>query len=203
MKKLIGLPEAEVKKIGRLIGESYYAEDDPMTGIFESKEDCIKYFTILTQMCMEAGILYTISDDYEGFAAFYTKKNVPYLAMLKMLVRLMRSGLMPALKKFGEMHKGWVETNKKYKKEDNFIEVYMACVPVEHQGKGYLHQLLEMPFMIARENKMPCIIETNTDLKAAKYQRCGLAVSDRQEFPSGVVMYSLEYRGKGAGRYGE
>ena len=112
----------------------------------------------------------------------------------KLLFRLNKSGLMPALKKFGETHKGWIETNKKYKKEKNFIEVYMACVPVEHQGKGYLHKLLEEPFRIARENHMPCIIETNTDLKVAKYQKCGLSVSDKREFSSGVVMYSLEYR---------
>lgn len=190
MKRLIGLSDGEVSKIGRMIGEAYYAEDDPMIRIFDSKDDCIRYFTLITRMCMEGGILYTISDDYEG----YTKKHAPYIAMLKMLFRLNKSGLMPAVKKFGESHKGWVETNKKYKKEKNFIEVYMACVPIEHQGKGYLHKLLEEPFKIARENNMSCIIETNTDLKAAKYQKCGLKVTDKKEFQSGVVMYSLEYR---------
>ena len=194
MKKLTGLSDAEVDRIGKLIGEAYYAEDDPMIRSFHSKEDCIKYFTLITRMCMEGNVLYTISDNYEGFVAFYTKKELPYLAMLKMIFRMMRSGLMPTLMQFGALHKGWVETNKKYKKEKNFVEVYMACVPIEHQGKGYLHKLLALPYQIARENNMPCILETNTDLKAAKYQRCGLKVRDRQEFPSGVVMYSLEYR---------
>lgn len=37
-------------------------------------------------------------------------------------------------------------------------------------------------------------IEINTDLKAAKYQKCGLKVSEKKKFTSGVVMYSLEYR---------
>ena len=35
MKKLTGLSETEIKKIGRLIGEAYYAEDDPMIKCFE------------------------------------------------------------------------------------------------------------------------------------------------------------------------
>lgn len=39
MKKLIGLSDEEVSKIGKLIGEAYYAEDDPMIRIFDSKED--------------------------------------------------------------------------------------------------------------------------------------------------------------------
>ena len=112
-----------------------------------------------------------------------------------MVLRFQRAGLGPALKKMGAMHPGWVETNQKYKKEKDFVEVFMVCVPLEHQGKGYLRKLLEEPFALARSMDCPCIIDTYTELRAAKYQHVGMKVTDHKSYPQNVEMYSLEYRG--------
>ena len=195
MIKLENMSKEKLDAIGTTIGEAYYAEDDSMIQTcFQTKEECILYFQILVKSCYDMGILYSISPKLEGFVAYYRKNQLSFWRLLKMLYHFRKAGLSSSIKAMGNMHPGWIEGNQKYKKEKDFVEVYMAVVPREYQGNGYLHKLLEDPFALARKNNIPCILDTNTNLKALKYQHCGMKVIDHKPYPNNVDMYTLEYR---------
>ncbi|MCD7885952.1 MAG: hypothetical protein LUI87_20020 [Lachnospiraceae bacterium] len=83
---------------------------------------------------------------------------------------------------------------KLYQKEPDYVVISMVAVRREFQGQGFLHVLLEEPLCIARERKIPCVLDTDTELKVKKYVSCGMKKTAETPIKGGGTMYTMESR---------
>lgn len=83
---------------------------------------------------------------------------------------------------------------KVYKKEKDYVAVSMVVVLREYQGKGYMKRILEHPFSEAAREGIPCVLDTDTELKVAKYTKCGMKNTAKKQLKSGQYLYTMEYR---------
>ncbi len=60
----------------------------------------------------------------------------------------------------------------------------------EFQGKGIMHKVLELPFTEARVKNIPCVLDTDTPLKAKKYIKCGMKMCRKKRLKGGCSLYT-------------
>ena len=183
----------EIAKIGREIGKAFAAEKDGIVKLL-TEEQTIKAFEIMTECFYRMGILYSTSEIGEGYLAYWEKKTKPksiseYLHMIeRFLCELPPKAVMSVAKSGGAQYA------KIFKKEKNFIAVEMVVVLREFQGKGIMHKVLELPFTEARVKNIPCVLDTDTPLKAKKYIKCGMKMCGKKRLKGGCSLYTMVYR---------
>lgn len=194
MIKMENVSAAVVTKLGEEIGRAFMAEEGCLAENFTLDEG-IQYFRTLTELYYETGCLYTTSVNYEGFAAYWRKQNRPRITfMLKMIYRLLKRLPFSTLIRLIKSLKGWKDYEEKYKKERDYVSVSMVVVLKEYQGKGFMRKVLEDPFVLAESRNIPCILDTDSTLKAEKYIRYGMKVVSQKQMTGKNIMYTMEYR---------
>lgn len=192
MIKIQNRTHQELTEIGRKIGEAFAAEQSGVVTMLP-KEHIVKTFEIMTEFYYNLGALYTISEKEEAFLAFWRKnQKIPLRPAARVIKRMLfevpfSSCLMIA-------PTGSEQFRKIYKKEKDYVAVSMVVVLREFQGKGLMHQVLKEPFFIAAQNKIPCVLDTDTELKVAKYMRCGMKLVKSKKRKKGLALYTMEYR---------
>ena len=183
----------EIAEIGREIGKAFAAEKDGIVKLL-TEEQTIKAFEIMTECFYRMGILYSTSEIGEGYLAYWEKKTKPksiseYLHMIeRFLCELPPKAVMAVAKSGGAQYA------KIFKKEKNYIAVEMVVVLREFQGKGIMHKVLELPFTEARVKNIPCVLDTDTPLKAKKYIKCGMKMCGKKRLKGGGSLYTMVYR---------
>ena len=191
MIKCDNLSKEDLKRIGSYISEAFLGE--PGCFVELPKEVADKMFSIIVETCYETGHLYTTSENQEGFCVYWTKKERPGLcAQLKMVCKLCFS--IPL--KYGSIISGgqndWRPTEKRYKKNSDFVEVFLLAVRKEYQGQGYFRKMLEEPFELAKKRNTICVLDTDSKTKAEKYSHVGMHIIDSKRQKSGITLYALE-----------
>lgn len=192
MQKVSNMTKEELAHYGTLIGEAFAAEGDGIATT-APREDIIKAFEIMTEYFYNSGVLYTTSDNHEGFLAYWRKstkiKLKPALHMVGIMLREMsfRSVRIVA----GSSEELYA---KVYKKEKDYVAVSMVVILREYQGKGYMKKILEHPFSEAAREGIPCVLDTDTEFKVAKYTKCGMKNTAKKQLKSGQYLYTMEYR---------
>lgn len=74
MQKVSNMTKEELAHYGTLIGEAFAAEGDGIATT-APREDIIKAFEIMTEYFYNSGVLYTTSDNHEGFLAYWRKST--------------------------------------------------------------------------------------------------------------------------------
>lgn len=192
MIKVDSMSEAELKALGRRVGEAFCAENEGIVTTVP-RDDMVKAFEIVTEYYYRAGFLYATSPLYEGLLAYWHKKEKPrFKPALRMVLRMLRE--MP-LKSVLKVAQGGEDLySKVYRSESDYIVVSMAVVFPEHQGKGYLRTILELPFAEARAAGIPCVLDTDTERKVKKYASCKMKKTAEKKLRSGCCLYTMEYR---------
>ncbi len=88
--------------------------------------------------------------------------------------------------------KGWRGYEGTYKKEKNYVAIFMLVVLREYQGKGHMRTLLSQPFALAKEKNIPCLLDTDAKIKGKKYEKCGMKIV-KQMSGEDITMYVLRY----------
>ncbi|MCD7956050.1 MAG: GNAT family N-acetyltransferase [Lachnospiraceae bacterium] len=197
MIQLTNLTDEEIKAIGRCIGEAFYDEGE---GLFTrlGREDAITALEIMTECYYRLGVLYTTSEQQEGYLAWWRKDEAKEWGMKMMRVslhmawRFLREIPFGSLKKLLPLMNNPYE--KIYQKEPDYVVISMVAVRREFQGQGFLRVLLEEPFRIAQERKIPCVLDTDTELKVKKYSSCGMKKTAETSIKGGEMMYTMESR---------
>ena len=57
-----------------------------------------------------------------------------------------------------------------------------------------MKKILEHPFSEAAREGIPCVLDTDTALKVAKYTKCGMKNIAKKQLKSGQYLYTMEYR---------
>ena len=87
----------QVDYYGRLIGEAFAASP----GIAETvpKEDVINAFVAITEGYYRMGTLYSLSENCEGFLAYWDKKTrIPLGIMFRLFFRMLKTNINKCLK---------------------------------------------------------------------------------------------------------
>ncbi len=192
MIKVTDMSKEELVYYGTQIGEAFVAEGAGLAAI-ASKEDMVKAFEIMTEYFYKAGVLYTTSEQHEGFLAYWHKTTKMKIgAALHMVFRMLREMSFKGIK--AVIGGGEERYAKLYKKEKDYIAVSMVVVLKEFQGKGFMKKVLEQPFAEARKLGILCVLDTDTPLKVTKYEKCGMKNTGKKALKSGACLYTMEYR---------
>lgn len=188
--RVTNLSKQELDRISTEIGNAFAAERGGMAELLDRKSYA-EYMKIAAEIGYESGHLYTI--DEKGYIIFYSKDNaIPLRYHFRMAVKVLRRIKFSEVRKFLQGMSGWIGYEKLYKNE-NYVVVFMVAVPKEYQGQGRLRPLLSFAFAEAEKRGVPCVLDTDTELKKNKYLHCGMSLKHEQQLKSGVTVYVLEH----------
>lgn len=191
MIRMQNLRKQDIQAIGAHVAQAFLAEP----GCFQplSLKDATTLFTLVVETCYEAGHLYTTSPRQEGYLVYWTKKERPGMLIQlqlgwKMMTRLpLKVGMV-----LKDGQSCWKPTEKRYKHNEDFVEVFLIAVRKEYQGQGHFRKMLEEPFTLAKEHDTICVLDTDSITKAEKYCHVGMHIVDRKVQKSGIEMFALE-----------
>lgn len=183
----------QLAEIGQKIGKAFAAEDAGVV-LETPKEHVVKIFEIMTEFYYKLGVLYTLRETEAGYIAFWAKDfKIPLKPKLHLIGRMLKEVPLRSCLKIAPT--GSEQFAKVYKQEKDYIAVSMLVVLQEFQHQGFMRRLLETPFSIASERSIPCVLDTDTELKIKKYEKCGMRCSACKKMINGFPLYTMEYRG--------
>lgn len=194
MKKLEKLTKEELYHIAGEIADAYMAEAGLFPMVF-SKEKCRLYFEALVQIIYENDSLYAINDEQEGYCAYWAKAGKPpirkHFKLAYLLIKKMLFKDSVALIKALKGHRGY----EKIYKNQEYVDFFMVAVKKEKQGRGLLRVALNEAFAYADALGVPCVLDTDSQLKVDKYTHCGMRLIHHQKLVSQAEMFTLAYSG--------
>lgn len=201
MKKLIGLSKEEVKDISKQIADAFYdykynEEDLGLVKYIKSGDDMFTYMNAITQAAYNSGLLYTTSDDHEGYLMLSGDGagSVRFFDGIKMIMAEKKAlgGFcnMKAFIKACFAEGNTIETRMK-KAKRKFIRIEMLVVRPEFQGQGHMRNILEDVYKLAEKRGVPVILDTDDKDKAARYEHLGMKLDRIRNCGEKFHMYDL------------
>lgn len=185
--------EDQIEQYGRLIGEAFAASPGIARAV--PKEDIVNAFIAITEAYYRMGTLYALSENYEGFLAYWDKKTkMPLDVTLHQILKMLKSVKFQSLLKIAASANA--QYAKLYKNANDYIVVSMLVVLEQYQGKGYMKKVLAQAFQEAERRGCPCILDTDSPEKVAKYERCGMKKVAEKNVGHGVTLYTMAYNSK-------
>jgi len=201
MKKLIGLSKEEVKDISKQIADAFYdykynEEDLGLVKYIKSRDDMFTYMNAITQAAYNSGLLYTTSDDHEGYLMLSGDGagSVRFFDGIKMIMAEKKAlggfSNMKAFIKACFAEGNTIETRMR-KAKRKFIRIEMLVVRPEFQGQGHMRNILEDVYKLAEKRGVPVILDTDDKDKAARYEHLGMKLDRIRNCGEKFHMYDL------------
>ena len=201
MKKLIGLSKEEVKDISMQIADAFYdykynEEDLGLVKYIKSRDDMFTYMNAITQAAYNSGLLYTTSDDHEGYLMLSGDGagSVRFFDGIKMIMAEKKAlggfSNMKAFIKACFAEGNTIETRMR-KAKRKFIRIEMLVVRPEFQGQGHMRNILEDVYKLAEKRGVPVILDTDDKDKAARYVHLGMKLDRVRSCGERFHMYDL------------
>ena len=201
MNKLIGLSKEEVKDISRQIADAFYdykynEEDLGLVKYIKSRDDMFTYMNAITQAAYNSGLLYTTSDDHEGYLMLSGggAGSVRFFDGIKMIMAEKKAlGGFSNMKKFIKacFAEGSTIETRMRKAKRKFIRIEMLVVRPEFQGQGHMRNILEDVYKLAEKRGVPVILDTDDKDKAARYEHLGMKLDRIRNCGEKFHMYDL------------
>jgi GNAT superfamily N-acetyltransferase len=201
MKKLIGLSNEEVREISKQIADAFYdykynEEDLGLVKYIKSRDDIFTYMNAITQAAYNSGLLYTTSDDHEGYLMLSGEEagSVRFFDGIKMIMAEKKAlggfSNMKAFIKACFAEGNTIETRMR-KAKKKFIRIEMLVVRPEFQRQGHMRNILEDVYMLAEKRGVPVILDTDDKDKAARYEHLGMKLDRIRNCGEKFHMYDL------------
>ncbi|WP_022755811.1 GNAT family N-acetyltransferase [Butyrivibrio fibrisolvens] len=201
MKKLIGLSNEEVREISKQIADAFYdykynEEDLGLVKYIKSRDDMFTYMNAITQAAYNSGLLYTTSDDHEGYLMLSGEEagSVRFFDGIKMIMAEKKAlggfSNMKAFIKACFAEGNTIETRMR-KAKKKFIRIEMLVVRPEFQRQGHMRNILEDVYMLAEKRGVPVILDTDDKDKAARYEHLGMKLDRIRNCGEKFHMYDL------------
>ena len=198
MIKLTGLNKEEVEAISKQIADAFYdykynEEDLGLVKYIKSRDDM---FTYITQAAYNSGLLYTTSDDHEGYLMLSGDGagSVRFFDGIKMIMAEKKAlggfSNMKAFIKACFAEGNTIETRMR-KAKRKFIRIEMLVVRPEFQGQGHMRNILEDVYKLAEKRGVPVILDTDDKDKAARYEHLGMKLDRIRNCGEKFHMYDL------------
>lgn len=191
--------EEIIQDIGNALSDESNDEDS-----FAYKDLASFYFGEYTRAMVQSGLLYTTSENHEGFIVLkkpgqsVSMKSMKYLTngfvktmSIKELLRYKK-----AMKDAGySLKEEYMNTGKP------FVYVGMVCVCNKEKEDEILKQLLKLAFDEGKHLNVPVILDTDSEKKCEKYKNLGMhleQIRDLGEWGKNydLIKYSNQDRGE-------
>ena len=201
MNKLIGLSKEEVKDISKQIADAFYdykynEEDLGLVKYIKSRDDMFTYMNAITRAAYNSGLLYTTSDDHEGYLMLSGDGagSVRFFDGIKMIMAEKKAlggfSNMKAFIKACFAEGNTIETRMR-KAKRKFIRIEMLVVRPEFQGQGHMRNILDDVYKLAEKRRVPVILDTDDKDKAARYEHLGMKLDRIRNCGEKFHMYDL------------
>ena len=191
MIQLKDITDSHLQDISEAFADAFLAEEGVVSYSLK-KADAFQYFYLTLGEFVRCGCLYTTSVNEEGYIVYYRKdKGLPWYRELLLTWRYFMHLSLEGMQKMLLCRNGWVDYPVYHTRTPDFIDVCLVCVCLEYQHQGYLKKLLAEPFRIADELDIPVILDTDSEVKAMKYQACGMEIEKDAILKSGIHMYTM------------
>lgn len=191
------LTKEKEREIAHAAAEAFMSEEGSFPSSFTFRE-AEAYFRAVISMCAKAGKLYTTSPREEGYIAFWRRRKGPGLFLsLRFCLQLFEGIRTEKMSAYADKLKNWKDYEEQFRKEKDYVNVFMVFVRREYQGQGFLKKLLAEPFRTAGEYGIPCILDTDAELKERKYVSAGMRRVKTGTLPDGTKMFTMVYRETG------
>ena len=201
MIKLTGLNKEEVAAISKQIADAFYdykynEEDLGLVKYIRSRDDMFTYMNAITQAAYNSGLLYTTSDDHEGYLMLSGEGagSVRFFDGIKMIMAEKKAlggfSNMKAFIKACFAEGNTIETRMR-KAKRKFIRIEMLVVRPEFQGQGHMRNILEDVYKLAEKRRVPVILDTDDKDKAARYEHLGMKLDRIRNCGEKFHMYDL------------
>ena len=201
MIKLTGLNKEEVAAISKQIADAFYdykynEEDLGLVKYIKSRDDMFTYMNAITQAAYNSGLLYTTSDDHEGYLMLSGDGagSVRFFDGIKMIMAEKKAlggfSNMKAFIKACFAEGNTIETRMR-KAKRKFIRIEMLVVRPEFQGQGHMRNILEDVYKLAEKRRVPVILDTDDKDKAARYEHLGMKLDRIRNCGEKFHMYDL------------
>lgn len=194
--KIIKKDRKSMQKRGEIIAEAFLNEEGSYPGIF-TKRELSAYFSCVVELGIRAKGFYAYMEDNEekGYLIYWKKsKAASYLLKLWISYKILMNISSQKIARFNEPLKDWKDYEETYKKEKEYLDLFLVCVPIPYQHTHVFRNMLSIPLEQAREEGIVCILETDSELKMKKYSTLGLKVVSSAVLSNGVKKYIMEYR---------
>lgn len=122
---------------------------------------------------------------------------MPWYRDLLLFFRYFRYIRIETMQKMMMVRRGWTDYTIAHLNTPDFVDVSLVAVRKEYQGKGYLRKLMAEPFRLADELGIPCILDTDTEHKAIRYESVGMRVERDRILENGMHFYTMIYEPEG------
>lgn len=199
--KLLKLDKSFVNSVGDLVADSFF--DNPLM-IYFFPDELIrmkvlpKIYRSVADITMTIGNVYATSENLEGVIGVID--NNKRAINLNMIIAIIKSAFinLPSLR-----YISLIDFIKKSKNiaTDNYphnigrcMNIEMVAVDKKFRGKKYMSKLIRAVLEEAKQNKLPCILQTETKDNLIKYEHFGFELYRRVEsIPGKLYHYVLIY----------
>ena len=201
MKKLQGLTTKEVENISRQIADAFYdykynEADQGLIKYIKSREDMFTYMNAIVQAAYKSGMLYTTSDNQEGYLMLSGEGvgRVGFFDGMKMIMAEKKAlGGFKNMKSFIKacFSEGNTIEMRMNKAKRKFLRIEMLAVRPEYQGQGFMRSMLEQVYKVADKKGVPVILDTDDKDKSDRYQHLGMKLDRVRNCGERFHMYDL------------
>lgn len=192
--KVTTLDEQTIYDIGHAFGYYDYGTEHGLSDVFPGRDAVAAFICGYVRMAQKSGMLYTTSENGEGFIAYKRPgQKVGMGAMLPLAKAFLGSMKIGELIRFSRiMAKGGPGLGKRLDKEKKpYIYVGLVCVREQYQGQGYMRKVLDMAFSEGNRLGVPVILDTDARSKCDKYVHLGMELAGTRRFVEHGVLYDL------------
>lgn len=189
---------AQMEMVCRRMAESYvdYEMTGRNLGMCEHLDK--EHFYRLTRGYFESavknGSLYCAGDNREGYFIFETpetKRNL-YGSLLQAKWLLRAFGLEKGIRYIKEiMNSGTYLASEFSKQKKPFTKIEFIAVAKEHQGQGYMRQMMEYAFSESDRLGLPLILTTDDQKKVKVYEHFGMRLVREHIVSDRAVYYEM------------
>ena len=201
MKKLKGLTPKEVENISRQVADAFYdykynEADQGLIKYIKSREDMFTYMNAIVQAAYKSGMLYTTSDNQEGYLMLSGEGvgRVGFFDGMKMIMAEKKAlGGFKNMKSFIKacFSEGNTIEMRMNKAKRKFLRIEMLAVRPEYQGQGFMRSMLEQVYRVADKKGLPVILDTDDKDKSDRYQHLGMKLDRVRNCGERFHMYDL------------
>ena len=191
------LSEAEIRSIGDAFADFEYADSEMgMSYLGKNRQAISDYICAYVRMAIRERVLYSTSENHEAYIAFKRSGHNMSISSAAGLIGTVLECV--DYRNIGNAAKGFACSDKGYgdilvKFKIPHIYVGMVAVTKPYQGQGYMRKLLEIAFEEGRRASIPVVLDTDAELKKAKYEHLGMKCVTTKAIADGVKLYGMVY----------
>lgn len=190
--KVAKLDESVIKGIGHAFGCYDYGAEHGLIDAFPNREAVSSFICGYVKMALKSGMLYTTSENGEGFIAYKLPgQKVGLKAVLPLVKGFLGSMKIKEILRFMRiMSRGGAGPDKQFDKaKKSYIYVGLVCVREPYQG--YMRKIMDMVFAEGNRLGVPVILDTDAKSKCDKYIHLGMDLAGTRRFGESGVLYDL------------